>query len=751
MSTSASGKVVDQTGEGLSGLRVTLDDVSRVREISLGEADTPLGQFTLGPYPDDGTVTSEPGKQARTLRLRILVGQHILKEILHDDAPQPIAFGTITVDKEEATSWWATLGTGQPSRLSRSNGLRWLVDNEAAWGRAQQVIASAETLDIMQLQIDVDEFNADEQAEKPQIVLSFDSKPLPLDAVHKRGMDPQDARIERSILERVAKGKDVRIQIPEMRVDRNGLGVIGLVTGFAGLLALSGVICCLVLLILVSAIAIVGTVAFGLLYIYVDKIFFKDQFHKKQLERWFNNAVAHIKASPWIDTPTPGNVHVTTLRFRSNNLTHAKLVIDRGVEAVVIGSPFEQSYFNDPRHVFDDPRRGGKASKGPIHEMSVAVRGGAVGYLQELFNNHWNIAEPSDAQPVSPPIPSAPASIDTGGGEFQCDVQVVRTLDQMFTPGKDGEKGVLEAYLRAIRFASRFIYIENQYFNNDAITDALVAAVARGVKVILLLNTAPDMHFYLGWQQGAVKKIADSLTRKGINPDDRLGVFSSWTHEAADAARPKPTLVDTYLHTKSALIDNVWATVGSANLDGASLDYLQYVPFLLDGELRNTEANLVVFEGPGTVTSAVDALRRQLWAEHLGFADATVPELADSPSKDWLPVWRQRATLKKDGLMTKFNVVSPIRVLEFPKAAYEAPLGVFKRRADHGTALQFLRHVFSPDEKPSDLIVEQYTVIGEDGPPNFAFHYDAPGTPAPTAGARATLRRPAISAEPELT
>jgi phosphatidylserine/phosphatidylglycerophosphate/cardiolipin synthase-like enzyme len=712
-----------------------------VREIPLATATTAAGQFSLGPYADDGVVADAPGKQVRQLRLRVLVGQHILKEIVRADTAQPIAFGTITVKREEATSWFATLGTGQPSRLSRSDALRWLVDNEAAWGHTQKVIAAADTLDIMQLHIDVDEFSPTVESEKPKIVLFFDSTPDPLDAAHKRRMDPDDARIERSILALVKAGKDVRIQIPEMRVDRNGLSAIGTVAGITGLLALGGIMSGL-LLVLVSAIAILGAVAFAALYVIVEKFKFRDQFHHQQLARWFERAIADLQST---STALPGVVRVADLRFRSNNLTHSKLVIDRGVEAVVLGSPFGQSYFNDPRHVIDDPRRGSSAGKGPIHEMSVAVRGGSVGYLQELFNNHWNVAEPSDPQLVTPPTPTAPDSLKPG--EFQCDVQVVRTLDKMFTPGQNGEKGVLEAYLRAIHFASRFIYIENQYFNNDAITEALVGAVGRGVKVILLLNTAPDMPLYLGWQQKAVRRIADSLKKKGINPDDRLGVFSTWTHEASDANRPKPTLVDAYLHTKSALIDNIWATVGSANLDGASLDFLQYARPLLDGDLRNTESNLVVFEGPGTLVSAVDALRRQLWREHLGFADPSAPELADSPSKDWLAVWRQRATQKKQGLMTNLNTVSPIRVLEFPKAPYEDGVGLLKRHRDHATAKVFLQYLFSPDEKPSDVIVSQFTVL-ESGPPDYTFQYDAPGSgaPAPSPAVEAP-----ISGTPEIT
>ena len=108
--------------------------------------------------------------------------------------------------------------------------------------------------------------------------------------------------------------------------------------------------------------------------------------------------------------------------------------------------------------------------------------------------------------------------------------------------------------------------------------------------------------------------------------DARVGAVA-WQLEAGD--------LDNYLHTKSALIDNRWVMVGSANLDGASLDYIQYARAFLDGDVRNTEANLVVFEETGTLVSAVDALRRQLWAEHLGIANPQDAALDDAPGKDW--------------------------------------------------------------------------------------------------------------------
>jgi len=313
--------------------------------------------------------------------------------------------------------------------------------------------------------------------------------------------------------------------------------------------------------------------------------------------------------------------------------------------------------------------------------------------------------------------------------EFHCSVQIVRTLDSMFKPSTGGETGVLESYLRAIHFAKRFIYIENQYFNNDAITEALIEALARNVEVILLLNPAPDMPLYLGWQQKAIRRTAKSLSDNGINPDDRLGVFSAWTHASAQSTgSSKPTLVDNYLHTKSALIDNVWASVGSANLDGASLDSQQYMRQFIGDDLRNTEANVVVYEENATIVPAVDALRRRLWSEHLGFSNAADTALDDAPTKKWVPVWRQLARAKRDALKQDLNNVVAARVLEWPTDSYEKALGIcrmFKMFKSHATATAYLRSLLSPKEVPSDVVAEK-------GPGSYTFTYGAfPDTSVP--------------------
>jgi phosphatidylserine/phosphatidylglycerophosphate/cardiolipin synthase-like enzyme len=734
MSNSANGKVIDENGAGVVGLGVQLDDMSQVLLVTLATGTTATdGSFSLT-YADYQS-SDGPGMQPRQLRLRILVGLHPIAEVIRADSPQTtLTFDTIQRPAAEATSWWATLGssTGAPSRMTRSNAVRWLVDNVDAWGHIQDVISNAKTLDIMQLSIAVDDYFPDFHVEKPQIVLAFDPN-APLDSLHRRNLTPNDKRIERSILEQVKKGVDVRIQIPRMSIDVDAAAkVVGLalladaLTGVAGLVLLGGIVGTLVGIVLLFVSAVLF-VAIGIAVYYAATSGVPDIFNEKQLASYFANAVADLQAGSQGNPPATGlgNIRVSELKMRANNVTHAKVVIDRGIEAVVLGSPFAQVYYNDPTHLFDDLRRGGEASKGPIHDMSVAVRGGAVGYFEELFDNHWNIATPDDTLPVTPTLPSAPASLEDG--EFFADVQVVRTLDQMFAPATAGEQGVLEAYLRAIHLAERFIYIENQYFNNDTITEALVAALKKNtaLQLILLVNAAPDMPLYMGWQQKAIKRILGSFPN-ATEASKRVGVFSAWVHASKESqGQSNPAILDMYLHTKSALIDNRWATVGSANLDGASLDYVQYARAFFDSDVRNTEANLVVFEETAPAVSAVDALRRRLWSEHLGISDPADPVLDDAPGKDWVAAWRSKAANKLAKIKADFDNVDPAHILEWPTDDFFDSVGITKRQNEHATATKYLQSVLKPTTVPT-------ADVAASGPDSFTFTYGAfPSTGVP--------------------
>lgn len=96
-----------------------------------------------------------------------------------------------------------------------------------------------------------------------------------------------------------------------------------------------------------------------------------------------------------------------------------------------------------------------------------------------------------------------------------------------------------------------------------------------------------------------------------------------------------------YVHSKVAIVDDEWATIGSANLDGVSLLLSEHAERLGRAETRVTEANIVVLgAGAGGTSNDLPAqLRKKLWAEHLGFSPPqvrrTTTPFSCSPRRLW--------------------------------------------------------------------------------------------------------------------
>jgi phosphatidylserine/phosphatidylglycerophosphate/cardiolipin synthase-like enzyme len=397
----------------------------------------------------------------------------------------------------------------------------------------------------------------------------------------------------------------------------------------------------------------------------------------------------------WFAQSARPNIVVRRMQTPAYIPIHTKFVVIDNREAFVLGSPFIQDYYDSSRHLIDDPRHGDFAEvlcdshgiKQPTHDVNLHVTGSALGPLNDTFALHWNAAKPQGA-PDLPPIP-VPAAVASNGA-----VQVTRSLtgNARFSSFPRGETTILDAYLRAIGNASDFIYLENQYFTCEEIADALVIAVKANPKldVIFLTNNAVDIPGYEIWQPATIQRVRDGLTAE---ERARIGFFTLWSHETAAAAGQPTRICRNYVHSKVAIVDDLWATVGSANLDGDSLLFSQnavrgaywLVGGLLgmrqDGVLtenRESETNLVIYNGiEGQPASTFPAdLRRRLWAEHLGFLasgkpDPTDATLATKPAAGWLDLWQTRANAKLVGLKAAAPTVHPARVLAYPVPAEE--------------------------------------------------------------------------------
>ncbi len=642
MSTSATGQVlIDEDGTPLVGYTVVARHMSALfpSDLTSGPTDA-QGRFSLT-YDGDFFVT-EFGH--RTIEFRVLdrVHRRVTSLEREDVESGPLDLGVIRVPRADATGWLVTLGKGTATPpVSAGNAVGVLVDNVVAWKRVADVLESARTsVELMQLFYDIHgRFNADPTKEDPAIVFQF-APPVP-SATALRAVTANDDRPERLLLTAVGRTPpvDVRILLNRPVIDGHLIGASLVLPGLGLLIVIIG-----------------GLIA-----------------------QAFGAGTSLDEVREYFQSTTLPAKHLQGATTSVFGPTHAKLAIVDGTTAVSIASPFDQGYYGEAAHAIDDPRRGSSDSV-PIHDVSFAVTGPVVSDVHNTYRLHWNaVAEASDQlAAITPPPPQT----NLGDLDAFASLQVVRTLGSgRFTDPADGEKGVLEAYLRAIANAQTFIYLENQYFTNDAVGTALAHALTDpgrpDLNVILLMNINPDIPCYPRWQRKLVARIREAMQKAGQSDQQRrrFGVFTRWTHEAAAPPdRPNPRIAPNYLHSKVAIVDNLWATVGSANLDGASLDFFQVLHAVQFGDVRNSELNFLILNGieQQPQTAAVDLLRRRLWAEHLGLdaADGTPnpndPLLDAAPAGGWVELWRSQADAKLTGLKNAPGTVLKPHILPWP-------------------------------------------------------------------------------------
>lgn len=226
------------------------------------------------------------------------------------------------------------------------------------------------------------------------------------------------------------------------------------------------------------------------------------------------------------------------LRFR---IDHRKILIVDGKTAFTGGVNLTQGYDFKPQQ-FLLP----KAKSLPWQDTIVKIQGPAVAQFQKLFFKSWLLHKSAKAQPdynYYPPLMQEGNSL----------VRVVAS-----TPGKSKRLTYI-MYISAISSAKRSIYLTTPYFVPDRqLLKALTDAAKRDVDVKLLLPEKTDCPMC----SSAAKVTYSRLLKSGVKIYHRQNVF---------------------LHAKTAVIDGVWSTVGSTNLDTWSL-------------LSNDEANSCIYD-----------------------------------------------------------------------------------------------------------------------------------------------------------
>lgn len=236
--------------------------------------------------------------------------------------------------------------------------------------------------------------------------------------------------------------------------------------------------------------------------------------------------------------------------------------------------------------------RPGHARGHEKHDAFLELRGPVVVDAEHNFVQRWNLARRDPAAPPWPdearagPLP-APTRVPAACGAVP--VQLCRTLRAGDYPGPTqapggplfagdgGEATILEHLRGAFAAARRTIYIENQHPGEASLLGLLAAALARGVRVVMIAPGEP-MHAI---QRAAleVAALGDDRDAHRYGPTFRrlaaLGEHPGFTLAAlarSDASASGGwTHREIYTHAKLCVVDGAWATLGSANLVDLSL------------------------------------------------------------------------------------------------------------------------------------------------------------------------------------
>ena len=200
---------------------------------------------------------------------------------------------------------------------------------------------------------------------------------------------------------------------------------------------------------------------------------------------------------------------------------HRKILVVDGHKAVIGSINIARLFLNH--------QPGGEK---PWRETNIQIEGPAVAELQSYFLEAWSSA--AKRHPRRDDFPELKAEGD----------QLVQIIAN--TSGTWNRK-IYMMYIAAFTWARRSIHLTNSYFVPDRqIMDALISAAGRGVDVQLVLPGRTD--YGAIWR--AARAYYPELLKAGIKIYERR---------------------DTVLHAKTAVIDGIWSTVGSTNLEMWSL------------------------------------------------------------------------------------------------------------------------------------------------------------------------------------
>jgi phosphatidylserine/phosphatidylglycerophosphate/cardiolipin synthase-like enzyme len=303
------------------------------------------------------------------------------------------------------------------------------------------------------------------------------------------------------------------------------------------------------------------------------------------------------------------------MRVRAGGSHHQKFVVVRHRDAPerdvawVGGIDLAHNRRDDSRHRGDpqsDRLSEEYGERPPWHDVQARIQGPAVHAVEAVFRERWEDPTPVTMSPwrwvadrargldtAPEPLPAQWPAPPPAGPHT---VQLLRTYPHLglrrdfpFAPG--GERSVARGYTKALKQASRIVYVEDQYFWGADVTNlfAQVLQEQRDLRLVVVIPMHPDV-------EGFVARAPELLARdRALRPlleqfPDRVAAFG------LESVRGTPI----YVHAKVCVMDDVWASVGSDNFNRRSWTH-------------DSELSCVVLDA-----DYARRLRLRLAAEHLG-------------------------------------------------------------------------------------------------------------------------------------
>jgi hypothetical protein len=233
------------------------------------------------------------------------------------------------------------------------------------------------------------------------------------------------------------------------------------------------------------------------------------------------------------------------------------------------------------------------------HDTHVKLEGLIARDLEREFVLRWNREKDKSTAPKLPDWKSFEAlaqaplgSADREAAKNIHKLQMLRTVSVGATPPDIRRDDIWQGYVRLIGCATRFLFMENQYFHEPTMADAIVKQAEAQPDLIVIIVVAFE-----------IDDPTNQITEHGRALQNE---FFKRLFKIPANRRRVYTMLGRLVHSKLILVDDQALSVGSTNADPRD--------FFMDTQLN------VMLDDPQAVTG----FRHRLWSHDLGLSEAHV-------------------------------------------------------------------------------------------------------------------------------